>query len=97
MANQAAAIVITALRANAELQTENATLRHENDQLREQVSKLHEKAMMYDLDRAGIEDRTRDLAELVDLRAEVVELNKKIATATRIIHKLWAKKGANNV
>lgn len=38
------------------------------------VGRLQEKALAYDLDRAGIESRDKDAIELIDLRAEVGRL-----------------------
>lgn len=42
--------------------------------LREQVERLTEKALLYDLDAAGIERRNDEAVELVELRAEVERL-----------------------
>lgn len=38
-----------------------------------------DKAMRFDLDQAGIEQRERDAAELVDLRAKVAEASRRLA------------------
>jgi len=42
------------------------------------MSDEQDKALRFDLDRAGIESRERDAVELVDLRAEVVRLKAQL-------------------
>lgn len=45
--------------------------------LRQQVEELKDKALRFDLDQTGIEQREREAAELVELRAKVEALNKQ--------------------
>lgn len=50
-----------------------ATLETERDALRAELAETREKAIKYDLDAAGIEHRTAESVELVELRAELAE------------------------
>ena len=60
----------------------------ENRRLRKALKDAEDKALRFELDRAGIERRERDAVELVELRAKVVRYGKYIARYRRVITQL---------
>ena len=47
------------------------------ERLRDELAEVQEKALRFDLDQAGIEQREREVVELVTLRAELAECRAK--------------------
>jgi hypothetical protein len=50
----------------------------ENAELKEKLAEAQDKAILYDLDQAGIQQREKDAIELVELRYESLSLKKKV-------------------
>ena len=66
------------------------------ERLRDELAEVQEKALRFDLDQAGIEQREREVVELVTLRAELAVARSELAVSVGHLSRLAEAYGCEN-